>query len=384
MIPLPLRLKLIKIVIAIAFAAGFLLSPMLWQNTGRVLPVLPVLDIIPVLPSPADILLLLLFMVSLIVWIWMPKKIIGLTAVLSMLVIMAQDQMRWQPWVYIYLLMLAAFLFTSGKTEGTVTLRHLQLIISGVYIWSGLHKLNVNFIEGPFAQMVIDSGIHTDFSEMRKSGYLIPLIEIGMAVALLIPKFRKAGIIAAIGMHLFILIYLSQWATIPNSVVYPWNIAMIVLVVLSFWNVKERAVPAIAEIKALPWSFVPVALVWILPLGNHWGYWDHYPSFSFYSNKPSQYFIAIKDTQLSKTDKRLNPYFSKMPGLEGGQVLDMNHWALSELNVPFYPELRVFQKMSRKFNSLYKGDNSILYLELVFINGQQQFNTYTYEQLQAK
>jgi uncharacterized membrane protein YphA (DoxX/SURF4 family) len=379
------RLRLVKVLILLAFVAGVLCSFLLWRNEGRLLPVIKPFDAFPTLPAPLDLILLTLFVASLSVWIFLPKKLFGGITIASLLIILIQDQMRWQPWVYIYLLLLLPFLQQSRTQENDKSiLNTLQLMLAGIYVWSGLHKFTVNFIEGPFAQMMVESGFDLDFLAIRKLGYFIPLIEMSMGFALLFPKFRKTGIVAVIGMHLFILFYLSQWATIQNSVVYPWNIAMILLVILLFGGLKEKTVIPLKQLRTKPVMALPLLLVWLFPLFNVRGFWDHYPSFSFYSNKTSQYYIAVKNTSTAQTDKPMQQYFVTMNGLNDGKVIEMNHWALSELNVPFYPELRVFKKASQKFYDHYKGADSVLFLELSFVEGKPHFETYTYQQLQSR
>lgn len=380
MIPLSLRIKLVKAVTFLALLAGFLLSPSLWRNEGRFFPLIKALEGIPTLGAPFDRVLPWLFTGLGLLWVFYKKKSIGIIVLIILLLMLVQDQMRWQPWVYIYLLLLLPYL-SSSDNNGKEVFNTLQWIIAGVYVWSGFHKLNVNFIEGPFAQMVTDSGMDTDFSQIKKLGYFIPLIEMLTGVALLVPRFRKAGVCAAVMMHLFILFYLSQWSAIKNTVVYPWNTAMILFDLLLFLGVREASVFPVRHIRARPFMAIPVLLAWIFPLFNLWGYWDHYLSFSFYSNKPCQYYIAVKESQIEEMDKRLQPYFVTMEGLKGSKVIDLNNWSLSELNVPFYPEKRLFRKLGSSFCHLNTVEDNLFFIVLSFTDGQPHFVPYSCTEL---
>jgi hypothetical protein len=373
LIPLSLRLKCIKCLIVLAYIAGFLFSPLLWRNEGRFFSIIKPIEAIPALPAPFDLLLIILFVSLSVLWLFIPKRIFGFAAVACLIIVLVQDQMRWQPWVYIYLLLMMPYLFQSDRDEKSI-LNYLQLIIPGIYIWSGLHKFGPNFIEGPFAQMITDSKYSVDFSAIKKLGYFVPLIETSMGVMLLLPKYRKVGVCLVVATHLLLLFYLSQWATIKNSVVYPWNMAMIFFVVLVYWGVQDKPVLSFGVLKSHPARAIPLLLVWVLPVLNFAGCWDHYLSFSLYSNKPHQYYIVIKNKQLDKIDKGLHQYLTKVDGLDDSKVLDLNHWTLTELNVPFYPERRLFEKVRQRFCSLELPEDDLFYVDMSFVEGQQHID----------
>src|SRR5690606_38751203 len=124
-----------------------------------------------------------------------------------------------------------------------------------------------------------------------------------------------------------------------------WNVAMVCFVFLLFWGVKENLFISVREISSNVLIVLVVVLVWICPILNLFGYWDHYLSFSLYSDKPSMFFIAVEQGEIHKIDKKLNNYFAEIPGLQGGQIIDVDKWTYSELNVHFYPEMKSFKKL---------------------------------------
>jgi hypothetical protein len=373
-----------KASIVIAFMVGIVLSPELWISDGRFFPTLKPFDVVPVLASPFDIILISLFAVLCFVWIFYENRIIGLIAIGCLTLILLQDQMRWQPWVYLYFLMLLPYLIESNNSANRkLIMICLQWIIVGVYIWSGVHKWNSGFLDVTFAQMVKASGISVDFHTWKKAGYIIPFLEVSIGLALLTPKFRKVGVCIAIVTHIVILFYLSPVVLEHNSVVYPWNIAMIVFVCLLFWNNTENLVMKFQEFRANVLLLIPVVLIWLFPLLNFFGYWDHYLSFSLYSNKPSKFYIAIEKGEIHKIDNRFENYFANIQGMQGGQLIDVDKWAFSELNVPFYPEMRSFKKLSRKFCVLGIDEDKLVFLELFYTNGTLS-NKFTCKELQQR
>jgi uncharacterized membrane protein YphA (DoxX/SURF4 family) len=375
-----LRSQLIKATIILAIACGIFLSPKLWITGGRNFPVIPPIDGTFILPTSWNLFLVISFIGLSLGWIFYEKRWIGIAAIGSILIVIVQDQMRWQPWVYLYLIMLFACLVQSDNADGsTSTIRCLQWIISGVYVWSGIQKINPNFLDGTFAQMIKSSGIDIEFERWRNTGYVIALIEILLGVALLIPKVRKSGIFAAVVAHIIILFHLGTAGEYNNSVVFPWNIAMVIFVVLLFWNDNQSVLPKAHELRSSIWLATPVLLVWVFPILNLFGYWDHYLSFSFYSNKPSHFFIAIEESQLQKIDKRFKNYFIDIQGLQGGKLIEVNKWTFSELNVPFYPERRVFRKLSADFCKLDIDEDKLVFLELITVDRKPFYSKFTCE-----
>lgn len=361
-----------------ALFCGICLSLKLWLNEGRFFPLISPFTAAPALPAPFDKLLLLLSASLAVFWLFKAKRILGLLFMGTIILILLQDQMRWQPWVYLYLLMFVPYVFQRGKYEDeTATLTVLQWLVAGVYVWSGIHKFNGRFIEDTFAQFSVFAGKKTLPPKWQDALYLIPLTEATTGILLLLPRLRKAGIVIALLIHVFILYFL--WVTLShhNVIVYPWNVAMMFFVVLLFGGVHN---PTIISIKDIVWRvpfITPVILVWLFPVLNFWGLWDHYLSFSLYSNKPSSFYIAVESKELSKIDGRLKDYFADIPGLEGGQVISMEKWALGTLNVPFYPEQRLFKMVASGFCNLGIPDQQIIFLESYYIEGKQRFNSFT-------
>jgi hypothetical protein len=259
----------------------------------------------------------------------------------------------------------------------------LKWIIAGVYVWSGIQKLNPAFIDGTFVQVIKVSGIKTDFGGVRNLGYTIPVIELSIGLGLLIVKFRRVALIAAITTHALILVYLIPYVLNQNTVVYPWNVAMIFFVSLLFWDTKEDHRLSVREISRTSLTTIPVVLVWVVPALNFFGLWDHYLSFSLYSNKPSTFYIAIEESEIQKVDKRFKNYFGGIPGLRGGQLIDINKWSYAELNVPFYPETKAFKKVSASFCELGIADDKLIFLELLHSKGQIRYNKFTCSELQS-
>lgn len=270
-----------------------------------------------------------------------------LLSLLTLLVF--QDQMRLQPWVYMYFWILLPFALFE-KTSGSFIL-FFQIILIGIYLWSGLHKLGQGFIETTFDRMLhILFGVESE--ETRRSlhwiGYSVPITEATVGVLLFFRKTRTIGIVGALGTHIIILAYLIKSG--HNSVVYPWNIAMMIMVVILFYKSTNQFNFAIIEtfkLKALHASAILFFLV--MPAFNYVEMWDSYLSFKLYSGTNHQYCVGLDKDQYQKVDRELYPLFWRVENPQGKYWISVNKWAFEELNVAFYPSLRVFKRVAGSF-----------------------------------
>jgi hypothetical protein len=209
------------------------------------------------------------------------------------------------------------------------------------------------------------------------TGYAIPVVEILIAMLLAFPGVRNLGVYLAWVSHCFALIYLSPLGMNDNSVVYPWNIGMMVFVYLLFYNSDRRLIPWRISGSEVRISVVlAVLMTWILPSLNLFNRWDHYLSFSLYSDKPHTFFIAVADEALPTLPPAYKNYIYEIEGMTGGQVIDVNKWSMGALNVPFYPETRVFKVLARSFCDLGIDDQQVVFLEVVKPFNEQKLSTF--------
>lgn len=105
-------------------------------------------------------------------------------------------------------------------------------------------------------------------------------------------------------------------------------------------------------------------LFWILPLFSKFNLWDHYLSFSLYSNQTNYYYLNVKNTSISEIPEIFQSYITNdINNITDGILIDINKWTLAEINVPFYPETRVFRIFSKSFCDLSLINDEFLYIE---------------------
>jgi hypothetical protein len=220
------RVALLTIIAPLACFTGLLLSPKLWLST-RYFPLNPVTAKLPEIPAPLDYLLYVLLLLLLILVAALERRAVYLALFLALALLLGLlDQSRWQPWFYQYVFILAALcLYYLGSPEQDrrkVMLNSCRLIVAAMFFWSGVQKLNFIFVNrifplliGPYLNFLFGS-----FSLLPHFLIIVvPLLEIFIAVGLLTRKFRDVAVVAAVIMHVFILMLLVPVRL--NSIVWP-------------------------------------------------------------------------------------------------------------------------------------------------------------------
>ena len=70
------------------------------------------------------------------------------------------------------------------------------------------------------------------------AGLALPMFEILAALGLLFAKNKQRYALLLIAMHIFILIFLSPLGINYNSIVWPWNVLMILYLIILFYHIK--------------------------------------------------------------------------------------------------------------------------------------------------
>ena len=283
---MPARLK---ITVCLGLLAGLLLSPRLWLSV-RNYPLTPVLPVLRPIPPPFDYLVFaaMILLLGLIVVIPKPARIIATFVVLAIGYALF-DQSRWQPWFYQYVFMLMAIGF-SREDSAVQTCR---LIVAGIYFWSGIQKLNPAFAHDTFSWMLapLASSIPT-----AGLAFAAPIVESAIAIGLLTRRFRNLAVLVALAMHAFILASIGPFGHNHNRVVWPWNVAMGVLVIQLFWH-KEFGVRDVFWGNRQVFQRLALLLFAVMPAFSLVNLWDSYRSFALYSGNQRKATIYMWPTR---------------------------------------------------------------------------------------
>ncbi len=85
-------------------------------------------------------------------------------------------------------------------------------------------------------------------------------------------------------------------------------------------------------------------LVGVMPVFSYFGLWDNYLSASLYSGKSREGFILLTPAGADHVPLALQPLIQRTPDRIG---LALSPWAMADINVPPYPEERVFVAVAK-------------------------------------
>ncbi len=175
-------------------------------------------------------------------------------------------------------------------------------------------------------------------------------------------KTRNWAVIVGIATHIFILVYLSPLGINHNTVVYPWNIALMILVYLAFYNYEQK-------INLWPKQnrlTVGIAILFacLLPALNLIDKWDNYFSFNLYTDNIEDLFVVIPDQEVVNLPEPLKNYVYEVEVKEGVKSLNVSRWSFGELNVPVNPEPRIFRLISKGYCNTVSNSSNLTFLEI--------------------
>lgn len=269
------------------------------------------------------------------------KTIGTLILVLSVLFF---DRFKWQPWIYFYSIVLLLFLFDFSKKKVSFfyIIKHL---IGVVYVWAGIHKISPKFLKS------IELLFNNDYHKVESFFIVFPYLEIIIGLIIIFLPITRLLKHFFIGFHLLIILFVLFTKT--NTIIIPWNIYYIIVVVFLYKIDKKKDFtnPFIYE-KTIVF-FVFFAL---LPSLNFYSKLDHYFSFSLYSGKIPQMYLLVPKNEITPILKKKykNSFLvsekSKRYVIESDNFEVISYYKLSinTLNVPPVMEESVINNIKKE------------------------------------
>ena len=344
----PPRVAALRATLLAATFCGILASRRLWL-TEREFPKVPVYSAFPQLPAPVDAVFLGVLLLALLIAFWRYRPFV-IFFLAGALFLYFGDQNRGQPWFYLYCLMLALTLLPAP-----VSLAGGRLVVTAVYLWAGIQKCNPGYYSIVVPYMIEpvrdwNGGLVTVARLLVSAA---PALEFFIAIALWVPVLRRVAITSAAALHVIALLILGPLGHNYNFVVWPWNLAMIALVLTLFPPVRLHE--TFRELRSSIAGLCTVAAVWFLPILSYSGRWDSYFSFALYSGNSAKADIFLTRATVGKLPGVLQRHahsvhpdvLAHSPNLSGLFVFDYQSWAQAELGVPPVPEPRAYRAIAR-------------------------------------
>ena len=259
------------------------------------------------------------------------------------------DYLLLQPWEYIYLsIFLISFINYNDKERKQYI---IVLFLSSIYIFSGLHKLNRNFLVEVWNRFIL-----TDFFGLSQEivlhyklfflGLSIPLIELTLGIGLLTLRLSKKVIPLLILLHLIILVVVGPLGKNYNSIIWFWNFAMIALLLLTFES----------KIQSVKINAVWYLWIFAVPFAGIIIGWNSYLTFNLYAGKNEQLYIYSKNVFPEKM-----PAHKLSDNADGYQwYVNLQEWVMQDTTLPPIPEKWYMEKMKQKLLERFPESKIIL------------------------
>lgn len=321
----------------------------LWTGTTD-FPQVPLLAALRPVPLLVDWSLLVSLIAAWIAVLWKPAPqsagrvglLIAATA-LGLLILL--NQHRLQPWAWQFLLVGLLI----GSAAPAAALSAWRWLAISIYVWSALSKLDVTFFQshGPFLLEGLFRalgrpealGLWSETARNRLAA-AIPVAELTVAVTLLIPRTRLAGLVGSITMHLVLLLALGPLGHGHQPGVLLWNLFFIGQNLLLFAR-PAVAGPAWREQSAgtrLAWAITGFAI--LLPALEPFGGWDHWPGWAVYASRPERIYVSVADTDTEQLPEVLQPWLEPAGPFDPWRRLRIDRWSLAAVGAPIYPQDR--------------------------------------------
>jgi len=345
------RLYWLKVAVLLTLVIELAMSPRLWVGP-RSYPLAPVFDFLPALPGwAADALYAATFALAAAALLTVrPQRFIAaLLVVLATLC--AFDQTRWQAWLFQFAFLLANLGLYSWNPSDTLgrdrALNTARLIIAGTYVYSGLQKINANFMDNDFPWLAqpITRLLPQTADALHEFGMAAPFLQVAFGVGLLTRRFRRISLVLAVAMHVFILSMLGPLGQNWNDIVWPWTSAMAVFDLLLFGARPNVGAGQIVWPGRRVFPILTLLFFAVLPALSFFNLWDSDLSSALYSGNLTEAQIYVDDAGRRALPPAIANHLIHTSS--DTNIINMQRWAIEDLNVIPYSETRVFKGIAR-------------------------------------
>jgi|GEM_PF-2804533 len=312
----------------------------LWVVSDRIFPIVSFSDSFQITNVYFHNVLSIISFIAIAILLFRIQKVILFILIVSEFLLLATDVMRWQPTEYQFFLTLIVYLVAPKKFKS-----YLLLLLAATYIYSGMLKFNLRFINFNWAGTILMqfAGISSEYANhkyVKALGFIIPFIETISGI-LLLTRHRKKGFILAICTHIFILVFIGKESFVSSFAIWSWNVIMLIYASVFLLN------PKIPSLKFNVLSTVWVLLIFVLPSLNFIE--KYYPYFSFGMFTGDRYYLYI-NTPLEK-NSLVNTYAENKN--EDYLSENVSTLAYNELSVPLTHSKWLYARFIKAFEDKY-------------------------------
>lgn len=314
-------------------------------------------------------------------WPWM-------IIVASGLWLVCLSQHRLQAWFFQLLLYCLVSLLSDQRRQ----LIWLQRIVVSIYVYSATGKLDFEFVHtvGQDFLQATASLLRFDLSGWNEAdrivaAFLLPTFELLLAGGLVWSKSRRMAGVCTCCFHLGLAALV--WGPLNHSWgVFLWNLQFAGQAILLFvlpdqfqslfsfdlFNRQQSGstrgtqsggespvsspIISLASSALIQWRdrFLQALLIAsiVMPLGERWAVWDHWPSWALYAPHSSRVRVTVATYAVDQLPEQLRDLLpSNDDDSQVGVDVPLAKWSLKELGVPIYPQARFQLGVARYLSS---------------------------------
>lgn len=272
------------------------------------------------------------------------RAMIAFAVATTLLVLL--DQHRFQPWTYQFIL----FATVMANCRERIANQLMRWLVVSIYVYSAISKFDYQFLHslGPQFLSTLTGFVGVTSADWPVNlqawlAALFPFGELLVGVGLLVPQTRRIAVVAAIGLHLLLLLILGPWGLAHQPGVLVWNLYFIAQAWMLFAErqVDEESASSGAGLRATEMLCLTlIVVVLAFPASESLGYCDHWPAWELYSPRSSRVQVAIHNSAVERLPREIQQQLSPDNGESDWRQLFIDRWSLESLSVPIYPEDR--------------------------------------------
>jgi hypothetical protein len=369
------KLNYFKTTLLIALLLTFLASIKLWHS-NRSLPTVAIYNSLPLLPLWLNYALIAIILISILISLFIEKPTVFLIIilVLSSFLILFDLNRLLPPFYMFFSFLFILVMYYKNKITYNTLLTIMRIAIFGIYLASGLCKLNPCFDNVIYQWLIrpLQSVLNEDvFSVVKKCSILIPITEIFIAIGLLLPSTRKIALLCLCVTHVTVLVILSPVFSKPFYIIYPWNISMIVFSFLFFYKAEAFSISCI--INSLRNNFVKlfVVLYIVIPFIHLFGFIDTNLAFEVYSGKRKYAILFFSENVYKKLPPDIKAVTRSKNDFQYYSIF-LDEWAQADIQSSLYSERRTIKYYKNYIMNLTQCKNKKDVILVVRRNGVDQ------------
>lgn len=360
----------ITAIVSLAFISQIMISFALWEGLDleqRIFPAIPSFESLSLnLGNTGNVVLIYGLILGLVTTSLLNFKKYTIPFCLFLVTILVlQDLLRLQVWVYLYSCLLLWLYWTYYREQNEeeiaedaykIPLKGIAIVLASIYIWSGIHKINIHYETSVFVWLMGIVDWTKPFADSAFLAYGSAILELVLGLLLCFKRTQKWTVVSIIIFHGVILYLLVSdgW----NHVVYPWNVAMVLMVLVIFTR-KDNDPVLTEQIKPLHY---PIIFLFTLAPALHFFHaWPYNLSLTMYSGIPLEAEMIFDDTGHDCLDISYEPEM----GFHSDTETSLNIADLSTLflEIPAFAEEFYYKRVAKHYCKCLGPHNMYLQLE---------------------